>query len=84
MLGEKLDRKEHLNIPTAYKCVKVPQFSYTRLPGADPKLSVEMASTGEVACFGEEYLSIFPPSLPPSLSISLVSLSRFSLSLSLF
>ena len=26
-------------------------FSFTRLRGADPKLSVEMASTGEVACF---------------------------------
>jgi carbamoyl-phosphate synthase / aspartate carbamoyltransferase / dihydroorotase len=33
--------------------VKVPQFSFTRLQGADPVLGVEMASTGEVACFGE-------------------------------
>ncbi len=32
--------------------VKVPQFSFTRLRGADPLLGVEMASTGEVACFG--------------------------------
>eukprot|EP00727_Mastigamoeba_balamuthi_P006360 m51a1_g2344 cad protein, putative (2177) ;mRNA; f:563303-570346 len=32
--------------------VKVPQFSFTRLQGADPILGVEMASTGEVACFG--------------------------------
>ncbi|KAL6080601.1 Pyrimidine synthesis [Balamuthia mandrillaris] len=32
--------------------VKVPQFSFTRLKGADPVLGVEMASTGEVACFG--------------------------------
>lgn len=31
---------------------KVPQFSFTRLQGADPVLGVEMASTGEVACFG--------------------------------
>jgi len=31
--------------------VKVPQFSFTRLMGADPVLGVEMASTGEVACF---------------------------------
>ncbi|TYZ57833.1 hypothetical protein PybrP1_004425, partial [[Pythium] brassicae (nom. inval.)] len=40
--------------------VKAPQFSFTRLHGADPTLGVEMASTGEVACFGtdmhEEYL----------------------------
>jgi hypothetical protein len=28
-------------------------FSFTRLRGADPTLGVEMASTGEVACFGE-------------------------------
>eukprot|EP00737_Agarophyton_chilense_P002643 gb/GEZJ01003025.1/.p1 GENE.gb/GEZJ01003025.1/~~gb/GEZJ01003025.1/.p1 ORF type:complete len:2296 (-),score=269.82 gb/GEZJ01003025.1/:643-7530(-) len=32
--------------------VKVAQFSFTRLLGADPILGVEMASTGEVACFG--------------------------------
>ncbi|KAF9124948.1 carbamoyl-phosphate synthase (glutamine-hydrolyzing) cpa2 [Mortierella sp. 14UC] len=44
-----------------YQAVKVPQFSWTRLGGADPFLGVEMASTGEVACFGrdkeEAYLS---------------------------
>ncbi|CAH0554904.1 unnamed protein product [Brassicogethes aeneus] len=33
--------------------VKVPQFSFSRLAGADFMLGVEMASTGEVACFGE-------------------------------
>uniref|UniRef100_A0AAQ6A5K9 Multifunctional protein CAD n=1 Tax=Amphiprion ocellaris TaxID=80972 RepID=A0AAQ6A5K9_AMPOC len=33
--------------------VKVPQFSFSRLAGADVVLGVEMASTGEVACFGE-------------------------------
>lgn len=33
--------------------VKVPQFSFSRLAGADVQLGVEMASTGEVACFGE-------------------------------
>ncbi|CAK8696829.1 unnamed protein product [Clavelina lepadiformis] len=33
--------------------VKVPQFSFSRLGGADVMLGVEMASTGEVACFGE-------------------------------
>ncbi|GMI16053.1 hypothetical protein TrLO_g1426 [Triparma laevis f. longispina] len=35
-----------------YVCVKAPMFSFTRLRGADPKLGVEMSSTGEVACFG--------------------------------
>jgi carbamoyl-phosphate synthase / aspartate carbamoyltransferase / dihydroorotase len=33
--------------------VKVPQFSFSRLDNADIKLGVEMRSTGEVACFGE-------------------------------
>eukprot|EP00041_Stephanoeca_diplocostata_P038083 m.1475849 g.1475849 ORF g.1475849 m.1475849 type:complete len:1525 (+) comp25156_c0_seq6:241-4815(+) len=35
-----------------HTAVKVPQFSFARLLGADPVLGVEMASTGEVACFG--------------------------------
>lgn len=35
-----------------YLAIKVPQFSWTRLAGADPYLGVEMASTGEMACFG--------------------------------
>jgi carbamoyl-phosphate synthase large subunit len=35
--------------------VKSPQFSFARLSGADPILQVEMASTGEVACFGKDY-----------------------------
>ncbi|GAA5875835.1 hypothetical protein JCM16303_004014 [Sporobolomyces ruberrimus] len=35
-----------------YVAIKVPQFSWTRLAGADPYLGVEMASTGEVAAFG--------------------------------
>ncbi|XP_008545461.2 CAD protein [Microplitis demolitor] len=33
--------------------IKVPQFSFSRLAGADVTLGVEMASTGEVACFGD-------------------------------
>ncbi|XP_030626460.1 multifunctional protein CAD isoform X2 [Chanos chanos] len=33
--------------------VKVPQFSFSRLARADVVLGVEMTSTGEVACFGE-------------------------------
>jgi len=37
-----------------YVCVKAPMFSFTRLRGADPTLGVEMASTGEVACFGKD------------------------------
>lgn len=33
--------------------LQVPQFSFSRLAGADVVLGVEMTSTGEVACFGE-------------------------------
>ena len=36
-----------------YFGVKCPQFSFARLPEADPILGVEMSSTGEVACFGK-------------------------------
>ena len=43
-----------LGLPTDYVGVKVPQFSFSRLSGADPVLGVEMASTGEVACFGKD------------------------------
>ncbi|OQR98727.1 carbamoyl-phosphate synthase, ammonia [Thraustotheca clavata] len=39
--------------PQEYVGIKSPMFSYTRLGGADPLLGVEMASTGEVACFGK-------------------------------
>ena len=40
--------------PLTFTAVKAPQFSFSRLAGADPILRVEMASTGEVACFGED------------------------------
>jgi carbamoyl-phosphate synthase large subunit len=43
----------------AYQAIKVPQFSWTRLQGADPFLGVEMASTGEVACFGKDKYQAF-------------------------
>ena len=35
--------------------VKASQFSFTRLLKADPVLGVEMASTGEVGCIGDDY-----------------------------
>nr|POE72270.1 protein pyrabcn [Quercus suber] len=41
-----------ISIPADYVACKVPQFSFSRLSGADPVMGVEMASTGEVACFG--------------------------------
>lgn len=43
--------------------VKAPQFSFSRLSGADPILGVEMSSTGEVACFGDELEEAFLKSL---------------------
>jgi len=39
--------------PSNYVGVKAPMFSFARLRGSDPVLGVEMASTGEVACFGK-------------------------------
>jgi carbamoyl-phosphate synthase large subunit len=35
--------------------VKAPQFSFSRLQKADPILGVDMASTGEVGCIGENF-----------------------------
>jgi len=35
--------------------IKVPQFSFMQLEGADIRLGVEMQSTGEVACFGTSF-----------------------------
>ncbi len=42
-----------------YVGVKAPQFSFTRLEGADPTLGVEMASTGEAACLGDDFDEAF-------------------------
>jgi carbamoyl-phosphate synthase large subunit len=46
-------KKEYKTLEYDYVAVKSPQFSYSRLKGADPVAGVEMASTGEVACFGD-------------------------------
>lgn len=46
-----------------FVCCKAPMFSFTRLAGADPVLRVEMASTGEVACFGADRHEAFLKSL---------------------
>lgn len=43
--------------------VKVPQFSFSRLAGADFMLGVEMASTGEVACFGDNRFEAYLKSM---------------------
>ncbi|KAG1246935.1 hypothetical protein G6F68_014421 [Rhizopus microsporus] len=54
MLGLHVDPYPKIDIPKDYVGIKVPQFSFSRLSGADPVLGVEMASTGEVACFGKD------------------------------
>ncbi len=52
MLGE-YKPEVYQTLELDYVGVKAPQFSYQRLKGADPVAHVEMASTGEVACLGE-------------------------------
>ncbi len=49
--------------PIHHVGVKVPQFSFMRLSGADPVLGVEMLSTGEVACLGENFEDAFSKAL---------------------
>jgi len=53
MLGEVLSG-DFKTIDLDYVGVKAPQFSFSRIKGADPRLRVEMSSTGEVACFGDD------------------------------
>jgi carbamoyl-phosphate synthase large subunit len=38
-----------------YIGIKAPQFSFSRLSKADPILGVDMSSTGEVGCIGDDY-----------------------------
>lgn len=53
------DRHDYRTLEYDYVGVKSPQFSYNRLKGADPVAGVEMASTGEVACFGSDVREAF-------------------------
>lgn len=60
MLGKKLKDIGALHAPEIHHTgIKVPQFSFMRLDGADPVLGVEMMSTGEVACLGESFDEAF-------------------------
>ncbi|MBI5728256.1 MAG: carbamoyl-phosphate synthase (glutamine-hydrolyzing) large subunit, partial [Candidatus Magasanikbacteria bacterium] len=58
MLG-RLEKQHYETLELNHVGVKTPQFSYQRLKGADPVAQVEMASTGEVACIGNNYLEAF-------------------------
>lgn len=51
-----------------YLATKVPQFSWTRLAGADPFLGVEMSSTGEIACFGKDLVEAYWASLQSTMN----------------
>ncbi len=67
MLGKKLSESQIAQLSLANHAnhvgVKVPQFSFMRLSGADPVLGVEMLSTGEVACLGENFSDAFSKAL---------------------
>jgi carbamoyl-phosphate synthase large subunit len=54
-----------------YLATKVPQFSWTRLAGADPFLGVEMSSTGEIACFGKDLVEAYWASLQSTMNFRL-------------
>lgn len=59
MLGKAEEYPRFRTLDLDFVAVKAPQFSFSRLKGADPTLGVEMASTGEVACFGQDLHEAF-------------------------
>jgi carbamoyl-phosphate synthase large subunit len=59
IVGESVPRIDQPSFDLDYVGVKAPQFSFTRLKGSDPVLGVEMASTGEVACLGDDFNEAF-------------------------
>ena len=54
MLGRAEEIVDSPSLDLDYVGVKAPMFSFSRLVGADPMLGVEMASTGEVGCLGND------------------------------
>ncbi|MCF7861359.1 carbamoyl-phosphate synthase large subunit [Candidatus Woesearchaeota archaeon] len=63
ILGQETEKINGTCLDLDYVGVKAPQFSFSRLKGVDPVLGVEMASTGEVACFGNSVEEAFLKSL---------------------
>lgn len=59
IVGKEIQKIDKSHFELDYVGVKAPQFSFSRLKGADPIMSVEMASTGEVACLGEDLKEAF-------------------------
>merc|ERR1711870_6479 len=59
MLGIHVRPVAMQHIDMDYIACKVPIFSFGRLKNSDPRLGVEMQSTGEVACFGVNQYDAF-------------------------
>ena len=57
MLGLPIERPEKNLFELDYVGIKASQFSFNRLQKADPVLGVDMASTGEVGCIGDDTAS---------------------------
>jgi carbamoyl-phosphate synthase large subunit len=55
MLGIPFEKPDKSIFDLEYIGVKAPQFSFSRLQKADPVLGVDMASTGEVGCIGDNF-----------------------------
>ena len=53
MLGIPVEKPHKNAFDLDYVGIKASQFSFSRLQGADPVLGVDMSSTGEVGCLGE-------------------------------
>ena len=54
MLGLPVEKPEKNLFDLDYVGIKASQFSFNRLQKADPVLGVDMASTGEVGCIGDD------------------------------
>jgi carbamoyl-phosphate synthase large subunit len=52
MLGTVVRPEKMHPMDLSYVGCKVPMFSFNRLKNSDPRLGVEMQSTGEIACYG--------------------------------
>ncbi|MDR0556794.1 MAG: carbamoyl-phosphate synthase (glutamine-hydrolyzing) large subunit [Treponema sp.] len=59
MLDEPITQALPSSLDLEWVGVKAAQFSFSRLHGADPVSGVEMASTGEVGCIGEDLHDAF-------------------------
>ena len=59
MTGRYEHKQDYNTLDLDYVGVKSPQFSYQRLKGSNPVAHVEMASTGEVACIGDDLHEAF-------------------------